>query len=110
MNSRATPHNSRGAEPKLYKVLTKTPTSRLENTRLQKSKIPAIQMVFAASAQNAVAKFGIPGAPQQTHKNTAQSRQTYAAAAAMMDALCPPNPKLLLITARNFRSRGLFGV
>ena len=34
----------------------------------------------------------------------------YAAWPAMIDALCPPNPKLLLITARNFRSRGTFGV
>ena len=34
----------------------------------------------------------------------------YAAAPAMIDALWPPKPKLLLITARNWRSRGLFGV
>jgi hypothetical protein len=34
----------------------------------------------------------------------------YAAAPAMIDALCPPKPKLLLITARSFRSRGVLGV
>ena len=34
----------------------------------------------------------------------------YAAAPAMIDALWPPKPKLLLITARSLRSRGVFGV
>jgi hypothetical protein len=34
----------------------------------------------------------------------------YAATPAMILALCPPKPKLLLITARSFRSRGVFGV
>jgi hypothetical protein len=34
----------------------------------------------------------------------------YAAAPAMMLALCPPKPKLFDITIRNFFSRGVFGV
>jgi hypothetical protein len=33
-----------------------------------------------------------------------------AAAPAMIDALWPPKPKLLLITTRSFRWRGVFGV
>jgi hypothetical protein len=34
----------------------------------------------------------------------------YAAAPAMSEALCPLKPKLLLITARKRRSRGVLGV
>jgi hypothetical protein len=34
----------------------------------------------------------------------------YAAAPAMMLALCPPKPKLFDITIRSFFSRGVFGV
>jgi hypothetical protein len=34
----------------------------------------------------------------------------YAAVPAMIDALWPPKPKLLLITVRSLRSRGSFGV
>jgi hypothetical protein len=34
----------------------------------------------------------------------------YAAVPAMIEALWPPKPKLLLITVRSLRSRGAFGV
>jgi hypothetical protein len=43
-------------------------------------------------------------------QSTQAVTRVYAAAPAMIEALCPPKPKLLDITTRSFRSRGVFGV
>jgi hypothetical protein len=44
------------------------------------------------------------------HSSLAETQQSYAAVPAMIEALWPPKPKLLLITVRSLRSRGVFGV
>jgi hypothetical protein len=36
-----------------------------------------------------------------------RSKNRYAADPAMIEVLCPPKPKLLLITVRSFLSRGV---
>jgi len=56
----------------------------------------------------AVQDRGRPGSPMKTSQRCGEL--SYAAAPAMIDALWPPKPKLLDITTRSFRSRGVFGV
>jgi len=92
--------NSARSKPRPANCLRNRSGARMQNASCKTQKSSAAAHVLHRTSKTAAQKKSA-GRRSGIH---------YAALPAMIEALWPPKPKLLLITARSWRSRGVFGV